>query len=294
MERSCSSRRQHNYNGSLWVRAWPRGDVGRRDFGVRTRRGSCTRGIRGSSTNRRPFGFGSWSDRMLLTWWQLMLQAARTLNVAMVATAILLAVLVGVDWSKEAVLRGAYGFDLGYLPVAVGVSRVLSTRLAGVSRKEMHWLRILVPIVPAFVFEALAALALNHLHQELSLAGFLSFALFSTLMLLTVLILLVSFKYELGFGPFTAEERKSWRKGTLTVAILLGVLIVWEPARHFPGIGISRDIPPPNFFLQLVALESWFYKCSLMLFLYLNVLTLFPTLQNRLLGPGGADGPDAK
>jgi hypothetical protein len=209
----------------------------------------------------------------------------RGINTIIALLGVLLAILIGVMWSREVLSKGTFGFDMGYLAVALGVSRILSARIQGTPRKHLRWLSLLAPIIPVLFFEAMAAFALNRLYQQLLLDRLALFALFSALMLLTVLILLVKFEYEEAFGPFLPRGRRSWRKWTLIGAVALGILIVWGPARILIELKGPTDLAPAGALHGgLVQLETWFYKSSLLVYLFMVVRMLIPTLQDRMLG----------
>jgi len=213
----------------------------------------------------------------------------KAINAVIAVVGGLFAIGVGVIWSQEFLSKGTFGFDLGYLTVAIAVSRVLSTRLAGVPRKQLRWLSLLFPTLLMLTFEALAAWSLNRLHEQLSVNWLLLFASSSAFMLWSALILLVSFNYEDGFGPFSSNERRIWRKWSLLAAVMLSILVVWEPVKLSLRIRASFDFSSVTIYSVLVELESWYYRCSLIIYFFMIVRMLFPTLQNRILGSGPGD-----
>jgi hypothetical protein len=214
-----------------------------------------------------------------------MSESPRVINAIIALLGVLLAILVGLAWSRGVLSRGTFGFDLGYLPVALGASRVLSARVAGISRRQLRWLPLLGPVLPVFIFEALAAYALNRLHARLSVDRLVLFASFSAVMLLMVLILLVRFDYEEGFGPFSPNERRLGRRWTLFAAVVLGILVIWGPIHVVIALEKPSGLLPASVYKALAEIESWFYRCSLVVYLFVIVRMLFPTLQDRIFGP---------
>lgn len=208
----------------------------------------------------------------------------KAVNAVIAIVGALLAILVGLMWSREVLSRGTFGFDMGYLPVALAVSWGLTARLRGIPLRLLARMSLLAPITSVFIFEALAGYILNRLHRQMSLNRLVLFASFSALMLLTVLLLLARFDYEEVFGPFSPHERTSWRKWILFVASALAVLVLWGPTR------ILMTLPSTSTLHNaLVELESWFYKCSLIIYLFMIVRMVSPTLQDRILGSGRGD-----
>jgi hypothetical protein len=216
----------------------------------------------------------------------------KAVNAIIALVGALLAVLVGLMWSREVLSRGTFGFDMGYLAVALGVSWGLAAKVRRIPLKLLPRLSLLAPIVSVFAFEAMADYTLNRLRDQLSARYLFLFATFSAVMLLTVLMLLVRFDYEEAFGPFSPHERRSWRKWVLAAAMALAILVIWGPTRILMALQKAPAILPAGILRNaLVELESWFYRCSLIVYLFLIVRMVSPTLHDRIVG-SRHDDPD--
>jgi hypothetical protein len=210
----------------------------------------------------------------------------RALNASLAVLGSLLAIFVGLMWSKGVLSRGTFGFDMGYLPVALGLSWWLGTLVRGKSLNLLSRVRLFAPLGSVFLFEVLADYSLSRLHVQMSPRWLFAFGLFSTLMLLTTLVLVARFNYAEAFGPFSAERRRHWHKWTLFAVLALGILVIWGPARILITLRTAEAFSVADSLREaLIALESWFYRSSLMAYLFIVTSMLFPTLEDRLFGP---------
>ena len=135
-------------------------------------------------------------------------------------------VLVGFLWSRQAVSRGTFGFDLGYILVAVIVSRVLVAKFGVKTQGKRAWFFVLAPGLSVFLIEGMATYSLVTLHERLTVAGLAAFSIFSSLFLLTVLLLIVNLNFTCDFQVVEQEHIKRWRWPVIITGISLAILVI--------------------------------------------------------------------
>src|SRR5215470_14069333 len=102
-----------------------------------------------------------------------MMSAATSLiNVVIAIVGGLFLLAVGVLWSRGAWSKGMFGFDLGYLIVAVAVFRLLFAKIRGNVLRRNDFLRLLLPLIPAWLLEGLALYSLSNLKHSPTLSNF--------------------------------------------------------------------------------------------------------------------------
>lgn len=204
----------------------------------------------------------------------------RAINVGIALVALGLYLFVGVMWSRSAFDRGALRFDLGWLVVAVVVSRLVAIRTAGDPLTWKQLFGLALRAGPGFLFEAAADYSLSRYRSTSDNMWVILFAVFSCALLLFAISWIAAFPYERTFGPTPRKQDGiSWRTTVwVTGAALAAVLILGSvrPFLMFPGSDSSGPL--------VTGLESWLYLSSLLVYGFLALNIMFPLLEIRLFG----------
>lgn len=201
------------------------------------------------------------------------------LMVSFVGTAVYL--LAGVAWSSSSWSRGTFGFDMGWLLVAVVASRFVTLRWTQSDASRLRtWLTALLPAIPGFLGEAMADAYLHSFHHDPSRQKLLAFALFSLVLLFTALVCIVTFPYERILAANSDGHRKtSYATGFLLLAaVAIGTSILLANTLS----GNEGPIIAPELQNSLVRLELWFFRCSLLVYVFLALRILFPIIETRI------------
>jgi hypothetical protein len=184
---------------------------------------------------------------------------------------------VGVVWSRGAWSHGTYGFDLGYLVVAVLVSRILCAKTGGGVFGRKEWFLMLLPAGPCWLFEALADHSLSNLKHAPTNPQMEGFVLFSCLLLVSVLVWVAVFPQGDVSGSRSKNDKLAWRRINFSTGALLGISLLLST-----GWLLFRTRTSAVDFLQgLHTMESWLYKWSLLAYLFLTLRIVFPIWEGK-------------
>lgn len=175
----------------------------------------------------------------------------------------------GLAWSKEAWSHGRFGFDLGWLVVAIIVSRAFTARLDNRVESRKEWFRFLWPCLPVFLLEGAADFVLRLYRgqpSEILLFGFVSL---SCAFLLAALSWIMTFPYEYAYGGSPSHAvLKHGRRAFLAAGFIIGAILIigsyWS-ANHGHLLSDQIDLA-----------ELWFYKGSFIVYSFLAIRILFP------------------
>lgn len=183
----------------------------------------------------------------------------------------------GVGWSRIAFARGAFSLDLGWILLAVLISRYLAFRLTeNRALKHHEWLRVLWPAIPGFVLEGVSDEMLRIFRSAPGRATAAGFCLFSCLFLLVLIFSIASFEYEGMFHFASERDHVFWRRISYMAAVGISLTVIVRSAWMLVAAGGFQDV-------QTIAdLESWLYICSLIVYVFLGLELFFPLLDARL------------
>jgi hypothetical protein len=185
--------------------------------------------------------------------------------------------LIGIAWSRITWRRGISGFDLGWLLLAVVLSRLLCVQLGMKVSNAANWLIILLPLGPGFVFEWIADTTLHRFYHDASKARLVAFAVSTCIFLIYILVWVVLFAYEESFGPGPGNDRIAWRRVLYATASILGAFLIWRTVACFAeSAGSSSVVTVQSLFLGLKNLELLFYRASLLIYALLTLRMFFP------------------
>jgi hypothetical protein len=178
---------------------------------------------------------------------------------------------VGLRWSRGSWSRGPLHFDLGWLLVAVVVSQgtaVLYNRHSSEMRRQ--WLRILFGWCLGVLLESLARYSLYRFDLHPGGTELRAFAALTGLFLFWLLFWIAAFPYEQAFWQSGQDQHSKWRAMLFWTSALMGagILLGATLIIHKQGNSIELEL--------LNSVERWFYKSSLIVYLFLALRMFFP------------------
>jgi hypothetical protein len=190
--------------------------------------------------------------------------------------------LVGVASSRDAWARGAYGFDLGWVLVSVFVSRPIALVLRGVRPTLGQRLRRLLSFAPCFALGGVAHYALVRLRVDPGAGPLIVFALSSCALLVLLVVYTVAFPYEDTFGPFEEKPRLVWRRSVRGAGFVVASVVI-----AFAAVPLVLDWGGAAGGVELGPLQTWLYRDSLLVYLFLGARVLLPSIWLRARGALG-------
>lgn len=175
--------------------------------------------------------------------------------------------LVGILWSLSTF---RLGFDLGWLLIALLVSRGVSARMEHGTVKTKDWLIMSWPAIPGFILEWLSDASLHDFRGQGRTGDLVRFAIFSSLLLVFVTFVTGVSRFGIEIKEFHGEEYSTLRRLTLSAALATAALSILGTVIIF-GLSESGSTT------QLAALQSWLYMSSLVVYLLLT-LKMFPSI----------------
>jgi hypothetical protein len=161
---------------------------------------------------------------------------------------------VGIVWSRGAWSHGMFGFDLGYLVVAVLVFRILSAKMGGSTSGLKEWFLMILPAGPCWLLEALADYSLSNLKHDPTKPHLGAFVLFSCLMLVSLLVWAIAFPLGNSRDPASNNEKiLTWRRIASWTGVLLGITLLLSTG----WLLLRTTTPILDVLQELQTLESW-------------------------------------
>jgi hypothetical protein len=179
--------------------------------------------------------------------------------------------LVGLHWSRGSWSRGPLHFDLGWLLVAVVISQgtaVLYNRNSCGMRRQ--WLRILLGWCLGILLESLARYSLYRFDLNLGGTELRVFAALTGLFLFWLLYWIAAFPYEHAFWQSGQSQHPKWRamlfwtSALMGAGIFLGAILIMQKQGKLTELKLLDSV------------ELWFYKSSLIVYLFLALRMFFP------------------
>lgn len=183
----------------------------------------------------------------------------------------------GIIWSKWS--NGRLEFDQGWLLIALLLSQLFTSRVSGGKLDRQKWLRTIPTALAGFALEGLSDHLFLQLTKQPSRSHVIAFAVSTCLFLIYIVVWIVAFPYEEFFGPDTTKERHPWKRLVRLAGVLIAVVIVSGTVWSFYVTGYVTGAPISG---TADALQAWFYKAALLVYLFLALKMFYPLFEKRL------------
>lgn len=184
----------------------------------------------------------------------------------------------GIKWSLGTGAISGLAFDQGWLLVALLISQSIAIRLGGGKLGRRRWLRMILAALVGFALEGISDHLFLQLKQQPSITSAIEFAAFASLFLVYIVAWIIIFPYEELSSGVAASQGQSWRGRVRVMGIFIAIFSICGAGWCFHGAG--RPILD-----TIGALQSWLYKASLLVYLFLAIRIFYPMFEMRLRPP---------